>query len=508
MTAPSHKLGLYFTSSDLTTHGEPLPNRTIISASPLQITINSITQPSDYWNGATGFFTESAPDVLKGLFFHVRLWTAGTDNNPGTLQLYGSLPVSPPAGTVFRLCKGGKFASSQEIPGLRVSGKQPEFDPVSHSTLPGITITKASPSLGEGTLSIRTNARAISAQITNATGFGPPVQLTENANDLVLYTGGHEGWVRLNVNFSQTTNSNVTATFTLQIPKGVLIPDVEADDAADPHGRLRYYCVATRNDTEDDPVSALGAWTVPLASNTATIQSFSSESITLTADPASWPLRGFWVRKISNNTFRYVTNRNGNRLHLKALSRGLYNFSSGNDQLIVGDLLRRDSVTGISLGRLLDLRVTSGSLESGSANVTLMTSAMTHLSASSSNSISIFNARTGVRACTLHSNNSTGNWSDRNFTTPGSWVANDILEPVSDLDIAAIESGGSFHDPENVTDKPLATMMFMPCHSIDSRAIAGFLAPSEYAAFWIQQHILPNVPAHSAVMGNFNFSWY
>ena len=508
MTAPSHKLGLYFTSRDLTAHGQPLPNRTVVSASPLQITTNSITQPSHYWNGATGFFTENAPDVLKGLFFHVRSWTAGTDNNPGTLQLYGSLPVSPPAGTVFRLCKGGRFASSQEIPGLLVSGRQPEFNPASHSTLPGITITKASSGLGEGTLSIRSNARSISAQITTATGFGPPVQLTENVNDLVLYTGGHEGWVRLNVNFSQTTNSNVTATFSLQIPKGVLIPDVEADDASDPDGRIRYYCVAAKNDDENAPISALGAWTAPLAPNTATIQSFSNESITLTTDPTSWPLRGFWVRRVSNNTFRYVTNRSGNRLFLKALSRGVYTFSSGNDQLIIGDILRRDSATGTSIGRLLDLRVTWGSLESGNAVVTLMTSAMASLSATSSNSINIVNARTGVRACTLNISTTTGNWCDRNFAAPGTWAANDILEPVSDLDIAAIESGGNFHDPANVTDKPLVTMMFHPCHGIDSRAIAGFLPPGEYAAFWLQQHILSNVPAHSAVMGNVAFSWY
>ena len=202
MTASAHELGLYFTSRDLSAHGQPLPDRTVVSASPLQITTNSITQPTGYWDGATGFFTENAPDVLKGLFFHVRSWTAGTGGNPGTLQLYGSLPVVPSADAVFRLCKGGKFASSQEIPGLTVSGKQPEFNPASHASLPGITITKASPGLGEGTLSINTNNRSLSAQITTATGFGTPVPLTGNVNGLVLYTGGGEGWVRLNVNYA------------------------------------------------------------------------------------------------------------------------------------------------------------------------------------------------------------------------------------------------------------------------------------------------------------------
>jgi hypothetical protein len=256
---------------------------------------DSITQSTGYWNGATGFFTEDAPDVLRGFFFHVRSWTAGTGNNPGTLHLYGSLPISPPAGTIFRLCKGGKYASHQEIPGLMVSGKQPEFNPVSHASLPGITVIKASPSLGEGILSININSWAISAQISTATGYGTPVPLTESMSELVISTGGNEGWVRLNVNYAATPTTNVTGTFTLQIPKGILLPDVEADDAADPHGRLRYYCVAARNNSANDTISALGAWTPPLGSETALLQSLVNETITLTTTPSSWPLKGFWI---------------------------------------------------------------------------------------------------------------------------------------------------------------------------------------------------------------------
>jgi len=503
MTTPAHELGLYFTSRDLTAHGQPLPDRTVVSASPLAITTNSIAQATGYWNGATGFFTEDAPDALRGLFFHVRSWTAGTGGGPGTLELYGSLPVSPPAGTVFRLCKGGKFASSQEIPGLMVSSKQPEFNPVSHSSLPGITVTKVSPSLGEGTLSINTNNRSISAQITTATGYGAPVQLTQNVNGLILYTGGSEGWVRLNVNFSATTTSNVTGTFTLGIPKGVLVPDVEADDAADPHGRLRYYCVAVKNNATNDTISALGAWTAPLGTETATIQSLSTNDITLTADPTSWPLKGFWIRNLKNNTFRYVTNRSGNRLYLKAMSRGVYNFSSGTSHLIIGNILRRDSVTGTSYGKLLDLRITSGSLIAGNAAGSLMTSVY-----NATGNGNVYNEQTGAIACWFPSGSTNWFQSDRNFATPGSWVGSDLLEAVSDMDLIAIENGGTFHDPDMVTDKPLAETIFRPCHNIDERALAGYLAAGDYAAFWLQQHILPNVPAHAAVTGVANFSWY
>lgn len=498
MTTPAHELGLYFTSRDLTANGQPLPDRTVVSATPLLLTTNSITQATGYWDGATGFFTEDAPDALKGLFFHVRSWVAGSDDNPGTLNLYTALPVSPPTGTIFRLCKGGKYASSQEIPGLLVSGKQPEFNPVSHASLPGITITKASPGLGEGTLSIYTTNRNISAQITTSTGYGTPVKLTENTEGLVIYTGGGEGWVRLNVEFSKTTTTNATGTFTLQIPKGVLVPDVEADDAVDTNGRLRYYCVAAKNNSTTDSVSALGVWTAPLASETAAIQSFSSETITLATEPTSWPLKGFWVRKISSNTFRYVINRSGNKLYLKALSRGIHNFSGGTTHLVLGDVMRHSSTTGTSIGKLLDLRITSGSLSEGTANGILLTSN------SNGGNGNLFNARTGAVACYR----SGTSYCDRNFVTPGSWAVNDLLEPVSDLDLFAIESGGDWRDPVSVTDKPKIEMPIRPCHSIDERAIAGYLAPGEYAAFWLQQHILPNVPAHAAVTGCLGFSWY
>ncbi len=261
MTTPAHELGLYFTSRDLENDGEPLPDRTVVSGSPNILVTNSISQPTGFWDGAVGFFTGDAPDVLKGFFFHVQKWTAGSGESPGTLQLYGSLPASPTEGSVFRLCKGGKHASSQEIPGLLVSGKQPEFNPVTNTSLQGITVTKASPSLGEGTLTIRVSARSLSAQISTTTGYGTPVAVTEDVEGLVLYTGGSEGWVRVNVKYSLLPSGTATGTFTLQIPKGVLIPDVEADDAADPDGRMRYYCVAAKNNSATEMVSAIGVWT-------------------------------------------------------------------------------------------------------------------------------------------------------------------------------------------------------------------------------------------------------
>jgi len=63
-----------------------------------------------------------------------------------------------------------------------------------------------------------------------------------------------------------------------------------------------------------------------------------------------------------------------NRLYLKSLSRGIYNFTGGTTHLVLEDTLRHTSVTGASLGKLLDLRVTSGTLGDGNAAGIMMTS--------------------------------------------------------------------------------------------------------------------------------------
>jgi hypothetical protein len=78
MTAKPDKLRLFYPSRDLAAHGEPLPNRTILSASLNTIVTESIEQESGYWDGAVGFFTAESNSVLRGLFFHVQKWTAGT----------------------------------------------------------------------------------------------------------------------------------------------------------------------------------------------------------------------------------------------------------------------------------------------------------------------------------------------------------------------------------------------------------------------------------------------
>jgi hypothetical protein len=148
-----------------------LPDRAILSASLNTIVTESIEQESGYWDGAIGFFTAESNSVLCGLFFHVQKWTSGADDSPGTLQLTQTLPATPVSTDKFRLFKGGKYISSQEVPGLKVSGKQPEFDSVTGTNITGIQIKKASPSLDEGTLTLNYTAVTKSLQIKMGSNY-------------------------------------------------------------------------------------------------------------------------------------------------------------------------------------------------------------------------------------------------------------------------------------------------------------------------------------------------
>jgi hypothetical protein len=55
---------------------------------------------------------------------------------------------------------------------------------------------------------------------------------------------------------------------------------------------------------------------------------------------------------------------------------------------------------------------------------------------------------------------------------------------------------------------PAADLPFKSALTLDDRFMADSLEIGEQKAFWVRQNILPNVPAHEAVLGALNFSWY
>jgi hypothetical protein len=515
MTAKPDKLRLFYPSRDLAAHGEPLPDRTILSASLNTIVTESIEQESGYWDGAVGFFTAESNSVLRGLFFHVQKWTAGNEGTPGTLQLTQTLPATPVSTDKFRLFKGGKYISSQEVPGLKVSGKQPEFDNVTGTNITGVQIKKASPSLGEGTLTLNYTATTKSLQIKmGSDDYGTAVVLSANGT-YIIYDVNENGWIEITVNYASLPTANRTDTFTLLIPKGIFVPNIEAYDAADQNGRTRYYLIGARNiSTEgNDSMSGFGVWSEQPTTTTAVIQSnppnqYSAATITLTAAPNDWPLKGFWIHNKTKGDYRFVLNRVGNKLYTKAVENMITQFTLRNqtfdtNPLVIGmrySLAHYNSYYDTNYNTvLIGLIITSGSIESKDASGFLIFSKYFN------SNIYLFKEGAGAGQYMAVLDNI--NYSAR-YTATLIWATNDILEVVSELDVAQDINGATLLDPPDEYTAPATNLQFKPALTLDDRLMADSLEIGEQKAFWVRQSILPNVPAHEAVLGALNFSWY
>jgi len=220
-------LGLYYPSKELASPGNALPDRVVgTSSTLLNINTSSLTQVTDYWNGAVGFFGGSSTAALRGVTFHVRKWDKATNR----LLITSPLPVSPVAGDQFKLFVGGKTASSQEVLAMKVSGSQPELNGVACTNITGVTIRKASAMLGEGTLSLYFNAttKALSIRMGTTGDYGPETILAGNATALPIYHRDLAGFILVDVVFASLRPSSAyTDTFTLTTPKGNLIPNFE-----------------------------------------------------------------------------------------------------------------------------------------------------------------------------------------------------------------------------------------------------------------------------------------
>jgi len=216
---------LYFASKDLADDGDPLPARTVTAAGDAKtFTAAALTQAAGYWSGAIGWFAANTPTTaLRGRFFQVRTSTA-----TGILTLAKNLPAVPAANDTFALACGGNRRSSQEAFGMTVAGELPELFPYAPAQIPGVTVVKASPSLGEGTLTLTYTASTKELYLKVGTAAnGPGVIFTANATDVPVYDENERGFLLVNVTFASLPTTDRTQTAALAFPQGTFIPDIE-----------------------------------------------------------------------------------------------------------------------------------------------------------------------------------------------------------------------------------------------------------------------------------------
>ncbi len=148
---------------------------------------------------------------------------------------------------------------------MKVSGKQPEVDPVTGANVTGITIKKASAMLGEGTLEVRYeySGRLLKIRM-NGGDYGPDTILTGDVQNLAVYNKDLAGYILVDVNFaSLRPSSSYSDTYTLTTPKGNMLPNLEGYETNDGFGRTRYHLVVAKNKSSStlDAMNCFSIWT-------------------------------------------------------------------------------------------------------------------------------------------------------------------------------------------------------------------------------------------------------
>jgi len=345
-TPRPHEFKLYFASKDLPNNGDPLPARTVTTAGDARtFTASALTQTAGFWNGATGWFAPNTPtSALRGRFFHVRTSAVG-----GIITLAKNLPAAPAVGDSFVLACGGWVRSGTEVFGMSVAGNLPELFPYAPPQIPGVTVVKVSPSLGEGTLTLTYTAasRELFLRVGTA-GNGPGVALTANATNIPVYDENERGFILVNVTFASLPTADRTQAVALAFPQGTFIPDIEGYETGQgTFPKFRYHPLVLMNTNEDAAMVALAAhadrYSTASGTTTGTALGTAVGRITLASGEANWPTNSFWIRNNTRLAARYVRFRSGRELSCSELNnyRGMTataNWSSGDSIEVMSDI--------------------------------------------------------------------------------------------------------------------------------------------------------------------------
>ena len=500
-------LGLFYPSKELIAPGAASPDRIVGPGSTLlNIATTSLTEATDFWNGAVGFFCGSSTATLRGITFHVRKW----DKENGKLQITSPLPTIPVAGDMFKLFVGGKTSSAQEVLSMKVSNKQPEVDTVNGPNITGITIKKASAMLGEGTLELYYTGSTKSLKLRmNGGDYGQEVFLTADAQNVPIYNKDLAGFILVDVVFSSLrTSSYYSDSYTLTTPKGNLIPNFEGFETNDGYGRTRYHLVVAKNKSTStlDAMNCFSIWTGKPAGTASTpngtygISYAAPQSMTI-SNATTWPTRGFWIRNKTRNDLRYVDFRSGNTLYLKAIDWGVMTFKTGKIEIKPGMTLG-NSTSNPSISAVVDqVILSSGSWTNGDAAGTFHFKKYTGTSVFGTTS----NLYLGDQLAAV--GNGTSSRGFRGLQAQA-WYNGDVVEPTSDIDIGVnLPAGGYFRDPVNENTTPEG-IVFGHYPSQDECLIVESLLGGASVGIWIKQTIIDGTQARENLEGDINAAWY
>jgi hypothetical protein len=511
------KLGLYYPSKDLTTaNAATTPRTTAAGSTSTNIVVTNVSEATDYWNGANGFFITGTADNL-GVNFHVKKWNAS--NN--TLTLAAPLPAAPAASDTFVMFVGGKAASTTEVLALKVAGVQPELGTGLASQIAGITFRKASALLGEGNLQIYytyTNATTKTLKIRmGADDYGTDVPLTANATALAIFDKYNTGFILVDITYASLPTSTQNKIVALTTPKGTIVPNYEGYETNDGIGRSRYHLIVAKNKADAvDTMNAITAWTTPPVATTAAVAGASFTATTApgmlqitTAAAPTWPTRGFWVWNKTKDDLRYVDYRTNNQCYTKAVNWGTTPFKNGTAGLVRGAVVANAAtITPTTLQATIDqVIVETGTLAGNNATGKLILKNYV-TTAVLGNTTNIY-----VNGAIVAAGNGTSVRGYRGKTLSSSWTystsAPDTVLPISDIDIGfeLPDENGLFSNPPDENTAPVG-VNFGLYPDVDNSLTQDFLEGGGMLGIWIRETILDGTQARENLINDLNFTWF
>ncbi len=503
-TPTTDKLRAYYPSKYLAADGGTLTQFTADAGGSANTIVDAaLTEADDYWNGAVGWFNGNTTTVaLRGQFFHVKDFDAATDR----LTLSRDLPATPPAGDTFRLALGGNYRSSKEIPGLLVGGELPEEISITGTNVTGLTIKKASPKLGAGTLSVHYDNTLNELTIKMDSQFyGTGLDVSSDVTDGIVFAEDGHAYLQVDVVNASLPASDQTDTWTLSFPMGTLTPDYEGYETKNEvGGKTRYRLEVIKNTDGADAMTDVVTYTGRPAGNATAIAvggSLGTAEGSLALENATgWPTKGFWIKNTSISLgagdCRYVKSRSGNTLNCMAVDWATLGFDAGTTEIERGH-----TITGGTSGATAvvdQVTVASGSWAGNDAAGSLILKNITGTFANDEN--------LQVSASTVAVADGNSTLRLRGYAAL-SWSAGDTIELMGDIDIGLdAPSTNQFESPADEAQAP-AGVAFQDAPSYSKGLSIGSLASSSIYGVWRREWIMDPHSARDGIDADTFYAW-
>lgn len=479
-TPTAEKLAVYYVAGS--SAGSVLPTYTIGSNSTTQVITTTVALTA--YEGAVCWFKGTTTTAaLRRQFFRIR---AASGSGYG---LSKPLPAAPVSGDQFVICQIGSNRSATQTFGLEVGGTQPELTNVAGANITGLSILYASPSLGEGTLSVHYSEEGSSASSSMGDGglsirmgtdpYGEALDLLTETSPAYVFDANGVGYIKVSWTVASLPLEDATDTWTLTAPTGTFMPDFDGYEThATTGGKVRYRAEAPTNTDDLETMLSVSVYSDRPDGTATTIAA--GQSLGLTAgdvtltDASDWPSGSFWVKNTTKNDCRYVTSRSGNTLSCRTCDWVILT-GNGTTAATIGATL-----TGSSSGATAVVVASrAGQAICKSLDGTFTTSDTAGAVGAVSSVVRGFRGYTAV-----------------------AWAAGDSVEPMSDVDLA-----WDTDTIETVTTETQIPNLSFATYTSASPLSLGNLAANTSTTVWRREYVLDGATARAEINADTIYSW-